>query len=192
MNPRIQLRAGFGALAFVLCVIAFTRAEGQSSSYTNVRVVNPVLVGSDGGFAVIGNVNAIVTGTVGLTPETEASLTAPPCSQGQIFPLEKLQLAGDGGVRPIPPFLPDGGFGGDLNRTSITIVNTDNIVARTVACDLLALDGGLPSCSRNSGYGEILENGWRFTWSVGQSRVIYCLPCNAGGVALGWREENCR
>lgn len=188
MNSQAQLRAGFGALAFVLCVIAFTQAEGQSSSYTNVRVVNPVLVGSDGGFAVIGNVT--VNGTVGLDSQSIADLTAPQC--GQIFPLEKLQLNQDGGPHPIPPFLSDGGFGGDLNRTAITIVNTDNIVARTVACDLVALDGGLPSCSRNSGYGEILENGVRFTWSVGQSRVIYCLPCNANGVALGWREENCR
>lgn len=189
MNPRIQFRAGFGALALVLSVIAFTRAEGQSSSYTNVRVVNPVLVGSDGGFAVIGNVNATVTGTVGLDSQSIADLTAPQC--GQIFPLEKLQL--DAGViSPIPPFLPDGGFGGDLNRSAITIVNTDNAVARTVACDLLALDAGLPSCSRNSGYGEIIEAGGRFTWSVGQSRVIYCLACGVSGVALGWREENCR
>lgn len=188
MDPRSRPWLAFIAVA-VLLPIALALA--QSSSYTNVRVVNPVLVGSDGGFGVIGNVNAAVSGTVGLDSQSIADLTAPQC--GQIFPLEKIHL--DGGVAaPIPPFLPDGGFGGDLNRSAITIVNTDNAVGRTMYCDLQALDGGFPSCSTSSGYGELLMSRDRFTWSVGQSRVIYCIACGGGGVGvdLGWREENCR
>lgn len=190
MNSQARLGATLGALVLVASAVVFTRAEGQSSVYTNVRVVNPVTVVSDGGLGVVGNVNAAVTGTVGLDSQSIADLTAPQC--GEIFPLEKIHLDVDGGPHPIPPLLPDGGFGGDPNRSSITIVNTDTKIVRTTACDLLALDGGLPSCNTGSGYGEILENKDRFTWNVGQSRVIYCLPCNDAGVDMGYREENCR
>lgn len=185
MNSHARPGGTLGALVLVASVIIFTRAEGQSSSYTNVRVVNPVVVVSDGGLGVVG--------MVGLTTQAIADLTAPQCAvNGEIFPLEKMHLDVDGGPHPIPPFLPDGGFGGDPNRSSITIVNTDTKIVRTMACDLLALDGGLPSCDTGSGYAETLENKDRFTWNVGQSRVIYCLPCNDAGVDMGYREENCR
>lgn len=184
MNPQSRSWLAVIALA-VLLPIALALA--QSSSYTNVRVVNPVTVVSDGGLGIIGTVT--VNGTVGLDSQSIADLTAPQC--GQIFPLEKIHL--DAGVTvPIPFFLPDGGFGGDLNRSAITIVNTDNAVGRTMYCDLQALDGGFPTCSTSSGYGELLTSRDRFTWNVGQSRVIYCVACNVNGVDLGWREENCR
>jgi hypothetical protein len=176
------------ALIASAVLLPIALALAQSSSYTNVRVVGPVVVTSDGGLGIIGTVT--VNGTVALGAQTLADLTAPQC--GQIFPLEKIHLDVDGGPHPIPPFLDDGGFGGDPNRSAVTIVNTDTVTARTMACDLQALDGGLPSCDTASGYGELLQNSGRFTWSVGQSRVIYCLPCNPSGVDLGFREENCR
>ena len=186
MDPRSRLRVALVALAALFWPVALALA--QSSSYTNVRVVNPVTVTSDGGLGIIGTVN--VNGTVGLTSQSIADLTAPTCG-GQIFPLEKMHL--DAGVTiPVPLFLPDGGFGGDPNRSAITVVNTDNSVGRTMYCDLQALDGGFPTCSTSTGFGELLRSGDRFTWNVGQSRAIYCVACNVNGVDLGFREENCR
>lgn len=182
MNPRTRFRIALVVLGLgVLVFVASRRADAQSSIYTNVRVVNPVLVGSDGGFT------AIVSGTMSLSQQTLNSLVAPQVQT--LYPAAKLTL--DAGVMyPIPPFLADGGLGGDPARTSLTISVTSTGAGKTMSCDVLAPDGGFPSCAAGSGFGELMPTVNRvFTWSVGQSRVVYCLPCNVAGIEMSYREE---
>lgn len=157
-----------------------------------VPIKDPISVQTpDGGLPVSIGDTVPVGGTVALTPESISSLTAPVC--GQVFPLAKLSI--DGGVNLIPPLLADGGTSGEVNRTSITLANTDTVAAHKVSCDLQALDGGYAGCDAASGYGEILSPGDRMTFNVGAGRPIYCRSCVVGGtglVSIGWREENCR
>lgn len=191
----------FAAVCGVLVFFLFIFAEVSNAQ--GVPVPSTVEVSTpDGGLPVTlgaqrvaveatgpGGSSVAVIGTVGLTSQSIADLTAPVC--GQIFPLEKMSV--DGGAHIIPPLLADGGSSGDPSRSSITVVNTDTAASHKIACDLVALDGGLPACDTASGTGELLGPGDRMTFGVGSGRPIYCRGCAAtGAVTMGWREENCR
>ena len=91
-------------------------------------------------------------------------------------------------AQTVPENLPDGGYSGSLDRTSLLVVNADSL--RKISCGTSQDDGGVPDCTV-PGFGlTLFANGGTATFQT--ARPVVCVACTAGGASVEYQEETCR